>query len=319
MPRRVVIFGGAGFLGSHLCDRFLAEGHRVVCVDNYVTGSPDWIAHHSGNPLFEVIEADVSHPFEVHGPVDAVLHFASPASPSDYQRLPVETLRAGSLGTFHALELCRAKRARFILASTSEVYGDPTVHPQPESYWGNVNPIGPRSCYDEAKRFSEAVTVAYSRINGVNSCIIRIFNTYGPRMRPGDGRVIPTFIGQALSGAPLTVTGDGTQTRSFCYVEDLVEGVYRATFSDIVGPVNLGNPTERTILEVAKMTLDVTGSASRILFTPLPEDDPRVRRPDISRAERDLCWRPRVDLAEGLAKTVAWVMRSESGPVAVDC
>ncbi|MFJ9457457.1 UDP-glucuronic acid decarboxylase family protein [Kitasatospora sp. NPDC101447] len=310
MRTRIVVLGGAGFLGSHLCDRLVGDRHEVVCVDNLSTGSPANVEHLVGAPNFTFVEADVAHPLQISGRVDAVLHLASPASPADYLRLPLETLRAGSLGTFHGLELAVRKDARFVLASTSEVYGDPAEHPQPESYWGNVNPVGPRSCYDEAKRFAEAATTAYRRALGGDTCIVRIFNTYGPRMRPGDGRAIPNFIHQALRGEPLTVAGDGRQTRSFCYVDDLVDGLVRAVHGTATGPVNLGNPVETTILELAELVRRITGTASGITFVPRPQDDPYIRRPDISRARAELGWQPGVDLGTGLAATVSWVEQS---------
>ncbi|WP_234307452.1 MULTISPECIES: UDP-glucuronic acid decarboxylase family protein [unclassified Streptomyces] len=303
--KRVVVLGGAGFLGSHLCERFLAEGWSVTCVDNFLTGSR---ANLEGvdDSGFDLVEADVSQPLTVGGPVDAVLHFASPASPADYAAHPVETLRASSLGTFHALELARTTGARFLLASTSEVYGDPDRHPQTESYWGNVNPVGPRSCYDEAKRFAEATVWVHRERLAVNAGIVRIFNTYGPRMRRQDGRAVPNFIDQAVTGRPLTVAGDGSQTRSFCYVDDLVDGVVRAVRSDLFGPVNLGNPSEKTVLGLAELIRSLTGSDSVIRHVPLPQDDPRVRCPDISRATRELGWRPTIGLRRGLLRTIAW-------------
>ncbi|MET7338500.1 UDP-glucuronic acid decarboxylase family protein [Nonomuraea sp. NPDC005650] len=309
--RRVVILGGAGFIGSHLCDHFLAQGSVVVCVDNYLTGAARNIAHLLGRPDFEHIETDISEGLAVEGDVDAVLHFASPASPADYRRFPIETLRAGSLGTFNALALSQAKNARFVLASTSEVYGDPQVHPQAEAYWGNVNPVGPRSCYDEAKRFAEALTWSYARQHQLSTCIIRIFNTFGPRMRAGDGRVIPNFIDQALSDRPLTIAGDGTQTRSFCYVDDLVDGVSKATAADIAGPVNLGNPVEHTVRELADLVRAQIVSDAAIAYYPLPQDDPQIRCPDISRARRQLGWSPAVTLAEGLRRTIEWTLTAE--------
>jgi len=307
---RVLITGGAGFLGSHLCDRFLAEGHTVIAMDNLITGSTANIEHLAGHPNFLFIKHDVTNYIYVEGPLDAVLHFASPASPIDYLELPIQTLKVGALGTHKALGLAKAKRARFLLASTSEAYGDPLVHPQREDYWGNVNPIGPRGVYDEAKRFAEAMTMAYHRYHGVETRIVRIFNTYGPRMRLGDGRVVPNFIAQALTGQPLTVYGDGSQTRSFCYVSDLVEGIYRLLHSDEVEPVNLGNPNEMTILEFARKIVEISGSASEITFVQ-PEDertqdDPKRRRPDISKAKRILGWEPKVPLEEGLKKTIAY-------------
>jgi dTDP-glucose 4,6-dehydratase len=301
--RRVLITGGAGFLGSHLCDYFLGKGWRVICVDNLLTGSPDNVAHLLGEPEFSFLDMDVSGFIHVAGPVDAILHFASPASPIDYLEHPIETLKVGSLGTHKALGLAREKNAAFLLASTSEVYGDPLVHPQRENYWGNVNPIGPRGVYDEAKRFSEALTMAYLRSHRLDTKIVRIFNTYGPRMRIQDGRAIPSFLAQAIQGKPLTVYGDGTQTRSFCYIGDLVEGIYRLLNSKYHLPVNLGNPAEMTIVEMAKEILRVTRSRSRIVYRPLPIDDPKVRQPDIALAGRLLRWRPRVTLRRGLATT----------------
>jgi dTDP-glucose 4,6-dehydratase len=307
---RVVITGGAGFLGSHLSDRFLAEGHEVVVLDNLLTGSTDNIAHLAGNESFAFVKHNVSSYIYVDGPVDAVLHFASPASPNDYLEHPIPTLKVGSLGTLNSLGLAKAKGARYLLASTSEVYGDPQVNPQPESYWGHVNPIGPRGVYDEAKRFAEAMTMAYQRYHGMETRIVRIFNTYGPRMRLNDGRVVPNFLSQALRGEPLTVYGDGQQTRSFQYVSDLVDGVYRLLFSEETLPVNIGNPMEMTVLEFAETVLEVTGSASEIVFIQ-PEDsrvrdDPKVRRPDITKARELLGWEPRVMLADGLAKTIPY-------------
>ncbi|RME50954.1 MAG: SDR family oxidoreductase [Caldilineae bacterium] len=307
---RVLITGGAGFLGSHLCDRFLAEGHTVIAMDNLITGNTANIEHLAGHPNFLFIKHDVTNYIYIEGPLDAVLHFASPASPIDYLELPIQTLKVGALGTHKALGLAKAKGARFLLASTSEAYGDPLVHPQREDYWGNVNPIGPRGVYDEAKRFAEAMTMAYHRYHGVETRIVRIFNTYGPRMRLGDGRVVPNFIAQALTGQPLTVYGDGSQTRSFCYVSDLIEGIYRLLHSDEVEPVNLGNPHEMTILEFARKIVEISGSSSEITFVQ-PEDertqdDPKRRRPDISKAKRILGWEPKVSLEEGLKKTIAY-------------
>ena len=303
MPR-TLITGGAGFLGSHLCDRFVAEGHGVVCMDNLVTGNPDNIAHLIGHPRFEFVNHDVSTFVYLAGPVDNVLHFASPASPIDYLRLPIQTLKVGSLGTHNALGLAKAKGARFLIASTSEVYGDPQVHPQPEDYWGHVNPVGSRGVYDEAKRFSEAMTMAYHRYHGVDTRIVRIFNTYGPRMRLDDGRALPAFMGQALRGEPITVFGDGSQTRSFQYVDDLVEGVWRLLHSGETDPVNIGNPDEVSIREFAREVVALTGSDSTITFEDLPADDPQVRQPDITRAREILGWEPRVDRAEGLRRTL---------------
>jgi dTDP-glucose 4,6-dehydratase len=301
-----VVTGGAGFLGSHLVDLLLERGHRVVAMDNLVTGSVDNIAHHAGDPDFRFIQQDVTEYLFLDGPVDYVWHFASPASPVDYLELPIQTLKVGSLGTHKALGLAKHKQARFLLASTSEVYGDPLVHPQTEDYWGNVNPIGPRGCYDEAKRFAEAIVMAYHNEHGLDTRIVRIFNTYGPRMRMADGRVVPAFIGQALRHRPLTVFGDGSQTRSFCYCSDLIEGVYRLMMSRTSLPLNLGNPTEMTVLEFARAIIKATGSRSRISYRPLPRDDPRQRRPHIARAKRLLKWTPQVDLEEGLQKTIAW-------------
>jgi len=303
---RVVITGGAGFIGSHLADRFLSEGHEVIVLDNLVTGNTDNIAHLAGKPGFKFIHHDVTNYIYIEGRVDAVLHFASPASPVDYLKYPIKTMKVGSLGTHKALGLAKAKGARFLLASTSEVYGDPLIHPQPETYWGNVNPIGPRSVYDEAKRFAEALTMAYHRKHGLETRIVRIFNTYGPRMRLNDGRVIPNFVPQALRGQPLTVYGDGSQTRSFCYVSDLVEGIYRLFNSDEVEPVNLGNPNEISILEFAELVNRMTGNDAGIVFKPLPKDDPRRRKPDISKAKRVLGWEPEVPLEEGLELTIEY-------------
>jgi dTDP-glucose 4,6-dehydratase len=301
---RILITGAAGFLGSHLCDRFLAQGHRVVGMDNFITGHPDNIAHLIGRAEFEFVQHDVTNFIYVEGAVDGVLHFASPASPVDYLEKPIQTLKVGSLGTHKALGLAKAKGARFLLASTSEVYGDPQVHPQPESYWGNVNPVGPRGVYDEAKRFAEAMTMAYHRFHGVETRIVRIFNTYGPRMRPGDGRVVSNFIVQALRGEPLSIYGDGSQTRSFCYVDDLVDGIFRLFFSDRSEPVNIGNPDEFTVAELAERVLRLTGSPSQLGRRPLPEDDPKVRRPNIQVARDVLGWEPRVPLEEGLKRTI---------------
>jgi len=304
---RTVITGGAGFVGSHLCDRFVAEGHEVICVDNLLTGHRRNIAHLMDHPKFRFWQHNISHPLHVDGPIDNVLHFASPASPSDYLEHPIPTLKVGSLGTHNALGLAKNKEARFLLASTSEVYGDPEVHPQREDYWGHVNPIGPRGCYDEAKRFAEAITMAYFRYHGVKTRIVRIFNTYGPRMRLNDGRVLPAFMGQVLRDEPLTVFGEGEQTRSFCYVDDLVEGLYRLLNSDESYPVNLGNPSEITVLELAKEILAmVPGTRSEILYRPLPQDDPKRRRPDITRAQTILGWEPKVDRAAGLRKTLEY-------------
>jgi len=301
---RILITGGAGFIGSHLCERFLADGDDVICMDNFRTGSPDNIAHLFQNRRFMFIEQDVTTYIYVKGPLDAILHFASPASPVDYLELPIPTLKVGSLGTHKALGLAKEKGARFLLASTSEVYGDPQVHPQPEEYWGNVNPIGPRGVYDEAKRFAEAITMAYHRAHGVETRITRIFNTHGPRMRLRDGRVVPNFISQALRGEPLTVYGEGSQTRSFCYVSDLVDGIVRLLRSNYSDPVNVGNPTEVSILEFARRIIALTGSKSEIVHEPLPVDDPKQRKPDISRARRLLGWEPEVSLDDGLRQTI---------------
>jgi dTDP-glucose 4,6-dehydratase len=303
---RILITGAAGFLGSHLCDRFLAEGHDVVGVDNFITGRGDNLAHLMGNPHFTFFEHDVTQFIFVEGPLDGVLHFASPASPVDYLEMPIQTLKVGSLGTHKALGLAKAKGARFLLASTSEVYGDPLVHPQPESYWGNVNPVGPRGVYDEAKRFAEAITMAYHRFHGVETRIVRIFNTYGPRMRPEDGRVVSNFIVQALRGDPLSLYGDGGQTRAFCYVDDLVDGIFRLFHSDRAEPVNIGNPGEFTVRQLAERVLELTGSRSQLATHPLPEDDPKVRKPDITVARSVLGWEPRVELEEGLRRTIPY-------------
>lgn len=306
---RILITGVAGFLGSHLADRFIAEGDDVIGLDNLLTGSPDNIAHLLENGSFKFYRYDVTHFIYVEGEVDGVLHFASPASPIDYLKLPIQTLKVGSLGTHKALGLAKAKGARFLLASTSEVYGDPAVHPQPESYWGNVNPVGPRGVYDEAKRFAEALTMAYHRYHGVDTRIVRIFNTYGPRMRSQDGRVISNFLVQALRGEPLTIYGDGSQTRSFCYVEDLIEGIYRLFHSERTDPVNIGNASEFNMLELAEIVLELTGSSAGVEHEPLPEDDPKVRRPDISIARDILGWEPRVELREGLTRTLEYFSR----------
>ncbi len=303
---RFVVTGAAGFLGSHLTDRLLAEGHGVVGIDSLITGTRGNLAHLREESRFTFLERDVAEPIEIEGEVDGVLHFASPASPVDYLRFPIQTLEAGALGTRNALGLARAHGARLLLASTSEVYGDPLVHPQSESYWGNVNPIGPRSVYDEAKRFAEAITMAYHREFGVDTRIVRIFNTYGPRMRPDDGRVVSNFIVQALRGEPLTVYGDGSQSRSFCFVSDLVEGIWRLFNADIHEPVNLGNPGEYTIRELSDLVLAATGSASAVEERPLPTDDPKVRCPDISRAAARLDWAPRIPLEDGLRQTVEY-------------
>ena len=314
---RVVITGGAGFLGSHLCERALAEGHEVVCVDNLVTGRLENVKHLLHRDDFQFREHDVSKFLEVEGPVDLILHFASPASPIDYLELPIQTLKVGSLGTHNSLGLAKAKGARFFLASTSEVYGDPLEHPQKESYWGNVNPVGPRGVYDEAKRFAEAMTMAYHRYHGLDVRIVRIFNTYGPRMRLRDGRVVPAFVQQALTGEPMTVFGEGSQTRSFCYVSDLIEGIWRLLMSDLLVPCNIGNPHEMTILEFAETIKAAVGSSSPIVFKPLPVDDPQTRQPDITQAREKLGWEPKVTLADGLRSTIAYfrsVLETQGGP-----
>jgi dTDP-glucose 4,6-dehydratase len=303
---RTLITGGAGFLGSHLCDYLIEKGHEVICIDNLSTGNMENISHLLGKKSFIFIQYDVTNYLHVDGELHNILHFASPASPIDYLRMPIQTLKVGSLGTHKALGLALSKKARFLLASTSECYGDPLVHPQTEEYWGNVNPVGPRGVYDEAKRFAESMTMAYHRYHGVETRIVRIFNTYGPRMRLEDGRALPAFMGQGLRGEDLTVFGDGTQTRSFCYVDDLVEGIYRLLCSDEALPVNLGNPDEITLLELAHRVLRVTGSRSRIVYRPLPEDDPKVRRPDIGKAKRLLGWEPRVSLDEGLQRVLPY-------------
>jgi dTDP-glucose 4,6-dehydratase len=303
---RVLITGGAGFIGSHLCEFLLGQGAEVVCVDNFITGSPANIAHLRARPGFTLVRHDVTEYIDVEGSLAWVLHFASPASPRDYLELPIQTLKVGALGTHRALGLAKAKRAGFLLASTSEVYGDPLVHPQQEDYWGHVNPIGPRGVYDEAKRFAEALTMAYHRAHGVDTRIVRIFNTYGPFMRLNDGRAIPAFITQALNGQPLTVFGDGSQTRSFQYIDDLVAGVWRLMQSHVHDPVNIGNPQEMTLLELAKRILRLTGSRSEIVFRALPIDDPKVRQPDITRARTLLGWEPRIDVDEGMRLTIDW-------------
>ena len=301
-----MVTGAAGFLGSHLTDLLIARGHRVIGIDNFVTGSVDNIAHLGGNPDFKFIQQDVTEFLFLKDDVDFVWHFASPASPIDYLELPIQTLKVGSLGTHKALGLAHHKKARFLIASTSEIYGDPLVHPQTEEYWGNVNTIGPRGCYDEAKRFAEAMTMAYHREHKVETRIVRIFNTYGPRMRLRDGRVVPAFVSQALTNKPITVFGNGSQTRSFCYVSDLIEGIYRLMMSDYGLPVNIGNPREMTMLEFAEQIVRATGSRSRIVFKPLPQDDPKQRKPDITKARKHLKWEPQVSLADGLKKTIAY-------------
>ncbi len=306
MPR-ILVTGGAGFIGSHLCERLLGEGNDVICIDNFLTGSPDNIAPFLGNQRFQFIQQDVTNFVYVPGKLDAILHFASPASPIDYLELPIQTLKVGSLGTHKVLGLAKEKKARILLASTSEVYGDPLVHPQKEDYWGNVNPIGPRGVYDEAKRFAEAITMAYQRTHGVTTRIVRIFNTFGPRMRQEDGRVVPNFIAQALRGEDVTVYGDGGQTRSFCYVSDLVEGILRLLWSDHPTPVNVGNPREMTVLQFAKLIIELVGSKSKIVHKPLPVDDPKVRQPDITLARRVLNdWQPVVPVEEGLKRTIEY-------------
>ncbi|MFI6737623.1 UDP-glucuronic acid decarboxylase family protein [Nonomuraea sp. NPDC050451] len=309
---RVVVTGGAGFLGSHLCEKLLDGGAEVVCMDSFLTGSPRNLEHLLDRTGLRIVECDLTGFVHVPGEVDLVLHFASAASPADYLKHPIETLKVGSLGTLHALGLAKEKEARFVLASTSEVYGDPLEHPQRETYWGNVNPVGPRSVYDEAKRFAESLTTAYRNSHDVDTGIVRIFNTYGPRMRPFDGRAIPTFIRQALAGEPITVTGDGSQTRSICYVDDTVDGILRMAGSDFAGPVNIGNPDELTMVELAGLIRELAGSSSPIEFIDRPVDDPSVRRPDTSLAETELGWRPVVGAEEGLRRTIAWFSRLDS-------
>ncbi|QQS48764.1 MAG: SDR family oxidoreductase [Acidobacteriota bacterium] len=317
---RILITGGAGFIGSHMADRLIGEGHQVVAMDNLVTGDMSNIAHHRSNRNFEFIFHDVSNHIHVTGPLDWVLHFASPASPIDYLQLPIQTLKVGALGTHNALGLAKAKGARFLLTSTSEVYGDPLVHPQHEEYWGNVNPVGPRGVYDEAKRYAEALSMAYHREHALDVRIVRIFNTYGPRNRVNDGRVVPTFINQALRDEPITVFGEGRQTRSFQYVDDLIEGIRRLMETPFNKPVNIGNPNEMTILEFARLIMGLTGSRSEIVYRPLPEDDPKTRRPDITRAREVLGWEPRVPVEEGLRRTIEWyrkLMAADSSESAV--
>jgi len=304
---RVVVAGGAGFIGSHLCDRLIGRGDDVVAVDNLLTGSRTNIAHLAAEGRFRLVEHDVCEPLDIDGDVDAVLDLASPASPKDFAVLPLEILAVGSAGARNLLELARTKGARFLITSTSEVYGDPLVHPQTESYWGNVNPIGPRSCYDESKRFAEALTMAYHRHAGVDVRIVRVFNTYGPRMKPGDGRVVSNFLVQALSGAPITIYGDGSQTRSFCYVDDEVDGILAVLDGPITGPVNVGNPNEFTVRELADLVVELTGTGSPIIREPLPVDDPTRRRPDTTLAREQLGWEPKVELREGLARTAEWL------------
>ena len=303
---RTVVTGGAGFLGSHLCERLLADGHEVLAMDNFLTGTPANVEHLLEHDAFRLVKADVTDYVHVTGPVDQVMHFASPASPIDYLQLPIETLKVGSTGTLHALGLAKEKRARFVLASTSEAYGDPQVHPQPETYWGHVNPVGPRGVYDEAKRYAEALTMAYRRTHAVDTAIVRIFNTHGPRMRPNDGRAIPAFTSQALTGKPITVAGDGSQTRSIIYVDDLVEGILRLLRSDLPGPVNIGNPHETSVLHLAETIKRITGSESEITFIERPVDDPSIRQPDITLAKRELGWEPTVGFEDGLTRTIGW-------------
>lgn len=306
---RAVVTGGAGFLGSHLCEQLLADGCEVVAIDNFLTGSPVNVEHLLEHERFRLIRTDITDYLHVPGPVDQILHFASPASPIDYLKLPIETLKVGSIGTLHALGLAKDKGARFLLASTSETYGDPQVHPQPETYWGHVNPVGPRAVYDEAKRYAEALTMAYRRAHGVDTVILRIFNTYGDRMRPNDGRAIPTFIRQALAREPLTVAGDGGQTRSVCHVDDLVAGILKLLRSELAGPVNIGNPAELTVLALAQRIIALAGSPSEIDFIPRPEDDPSVRQPDITLARTQLGWEPKISLDDGLGRTIDWFRR----------
>lgn len=310
MKKRVLITGGAGFIGSHLCEYFLNKGFEVICMDNLLTGDIKNIEHLFSNENFVFIKQDVTNYIHVPGKIDYVLHFASPASPIDYNNLPIQTLKVGALGTHKTLGLAKEKKARFLLASTSEVYGDPLVHPQNEDYWGNVNPIGPRGVYDEAKRFAEAMTMAYNRYHKVETRIVRIFNTYGPKMRINDGRAIPTFISQALKGEDITAFGDGSQTRSFCYVSDLVEGIFRLLMSDYHYPVNIGNPNEMTITQLAEKIIQMTNSKSKIVYKPLPEDDPKVRQPDITRARTILGWEPKISLEEGLKNTIEYFRKS---------
>ncbi len=304
--KTVLITGGAGFIGSHLCDLFLARGYRVLCLDNFITGRKENIEHHEGNKDFVFIDHNIAVPFHPKEPIDIILNFASPASPVDYLKFPIQTLKVGSLGTHNCLGLAKAQGARFLLASTSEVYGDPLVHPQTEEYWGNVNPVGPRGVYDEAKRFAEAITMAYHRVHKIDTKIVRIFNTYGPRMRLHDGRAIPNFIAQALKDEPITIYGDGSQTRSFCFVSDLIDGIYRLALSDLHDPVNIGNPHEMSLKELAECIKRLAQSKSKLVFKPLPKDDPRQRKPDISRAKDHLKWQPKVPLEVGLSATIEW-------------
>jgi dTDP-glucose 4,6-dehydratase len=314
MAKRVLITGGAGFLGSHLCDRFHSEGFEVICVDNFITGSPDNVAHLMGKPGFTLLQLDVTNFIYVAGPLHYVLHFASPASPFDYLKYPIPTLKVGALGTHKVLGLAKAKGARFLLASTSEIYGDPQVHPQPESYWGHVNPIGPRGVYDEAKRFAEALTMAYHRYHEVDTRIVRIFNTFGPRMRIRDGRVVPAFLSQAITGDSLTIFGSGKQTRSFCYVSDTVDGIYRVLMSDSPEPFNIGNPEERTVSDLANIIRELFAPRANVVYEPLPVDDPQCRQPDISRARSVLGWEPRTPLDHGLRVTYDYFRRALLGP-----
>ena len=304
--KSVVITGGAGFIGSHLCDRLINEGFKVICLDNFITGKLENVRHLLQDKNFTIIKHNVTKYIKIKGKISYVLHFASPASPEDYLKFPIQTLKVGSLGTHNTLGLAKDKEARFMLASTSEVYGDPLVHPQPESYWGNVNSLGVRGCYDESKRFAEALTMAYRRVHKIKTQIVRIFNTYGPRMRMRDGRVVPNFIYQALHKKPLSVYGRGTQTRSFCYVDDLIEGIFRLMHSGINEVVNLGNPNEFTVLQLAKLVVKLTGTKSEVTFKPLPQDDPRQRKPDIARAKKILKWQPEIELEEGLSRTIEW-------------
>lgn len=309
-----IVTGGAGFLGSHLCDKLIKENYKVICIDNLITGNIDNVAHLFGNENFEFIKHDITNYIFVPGSVDFILHFASPASPIDYLKFPIQTLKVGSLGTHKVLGLAKEKKARILLASTSEVYGDPAVHPQKEDYWGNVNPVGPRGVYDEAKRFAEAITMAYNRYHGVDTRIVRIFNTYGPRMRLNDGRALPAFVGQAIRGEDITVFGDGSQTRSFCYVDDLIDGIYKLLMSNEINPVNIGNPDEITIKQFAEEVIKITGTSSRIIYKELPEDDPKVRQPDITRAKTILGWSPIIGRDEGLKRTIAYFKSNKSLP-----
>ena len=310
MPKKLaVVTGGAGFIGSHVCDRLIKEGFKVVCLDNFITGNLENIKHLLKDKNFRLIKHNVTKYIDIREKVDYILHFASPASPEDYLRFPIQTLKVGSLGTHNALGLAKTKKAKFMLASTSEVYCDPLVHPQAESYWGHVNCVGVRGCYDEAKRFAEAITMAYHRVHKIDTRIARIFNSYGPRMRMRDGRVVPNFIYQALNNKPLTVYGKGQQTRSFCYIDDLVQGIFKLMHSKVNDPINLGNPCEFTILQLAKLVIKLTGTKSRIVFRPLPQDDPRQRKPDISKAKKLLKWQPKVELLDGLRKTIEWFSR----------